>query len=864
MTVRSCFSPRRSPGRLMTRVLIGVGFSALLFSGPAAHAQLPTTRLFALFPPGGQQDSQFEATITAGADTEGVDRLVFSHPGITATQKTQQVEGQEAPQPVANQFIVTVAADVPPGMHEVRAAGTYGVSNPRMFVVSQQAEAIEVEPNNEPNQATEIAVESNVSGRCNQAADIDYFRFTAPAGERFIIRCLAQAIDSQMDATLELYDSTGRRIAASRDYEGHDPLIDFTAASDGQYLLKVFDFTFTGGNERFYRFSVSARPYVETVFPPSVTPGATASLLLFGRNLPSGEATELLARDGRPLERQSIDFTLPAEVAEQLRYPWAHRVTIAQGAQECAPLSITNSQGISNPVHIGRAAAPVVAEVEPNDTADSAQSITLPCEVTGQFQNTNDHDWFSFEAKKGEVYWIEVFASRIGAPCDPHLFVQQVTTNDKGEQQVKDLTAIDNKADNIARISLYVQSPNDDPFHRLDVPADGIYRVRIMDLYNDVRGDPSMVYRLAIRPESPDFRFVAMAAMPRNLADQNVQHAVDPWPLRLRKGGRQQIRVYAYRQHGFNGPIDVTVEGLPAGVTADPATIGPGQLETRVVISATDEAADWSGPIHLRGTSKIGDAQVARDVRPATVVWNSTALPGRIRLSRDLVLSVGEAAPYSVSADWSAASVPQSYQLPVPIQVARSEGFANDLTLQGVLLPNKVQSPAITIKGDQSTGMAYLYIPQDTPPGRYSFFLQTTGKVSFKKPSEEKPSDRVVFYPSNAATLTIEPGPLVLSANVPGGGAVKVGASIEIPIKVQRRNGAAESVKLTLRLPPGIAGVTAEEVELPADQTDAKLVVQAAADATVGNHANVVVRATTPFNGSETEVHLPIPLNVQK
>ena len=48
-------------------LLFAIG-SALLLGANAAHAQLPVTQLFALSPPGGQQGTTLDVTITAGAD----------------------------------------------------------------------------------------------------------------------------------------------------------------------------------------------------------------------------------------------------------------------------------------------------------------------------------------------------------------------------------------------------------------------------------------------------------------------------------------------------------------------------------------------------------------------------------------------------------------------------------------------------------------------------------------------------------------------------------------------------------------------------------------------------------------------------
>src|SRR6266699_1031189 len=99
-----------------------------------ALAQLPTTQLTSVFPPGGKQGTAVEVTI-AGADTDDVEKLVFNHAGLKAAPKTTAATSLEPARPVANQFIVTIASDVPPGIYEVRALGRFGLSNPRAFAV---------------------------------------------------------------------------------------------------------------------------------------------------------------------------------------------------------------------------------------------------------------------------------------------------------------------------------------------------------------------------------------------------------------------------------------------------------------------------------------------------------------------------------------------------------------------------------------------------------------------------------------------------------------------------------------------------------------------------------------------------------
>src|SRR5262245_61173617 len=95
----------------------------------SATAQLPQTRLPAIHPSGAQRGTSVDVTLAGGTDLDEAIQLYFSHPGITATPKTQMVDGK--PEPVAGQFTVTVAPEVPVGVFDVRVRALYGMSNPR-------------------------------------------------------------------------------------------------------------------------------------------------------------------------------------------------------------------------------------------------------------------------------------------------------------------------------------------------------------------------------------------------------------------------------------------------------------------------------------------------------------------------------------------------------------------------------------------------------------------------------------------------------------------------------------------------------------------------------------------------------------
>ncbi len=283
--------------RRSTRVCFALPAACLLavcvLPGLAAGQSLPVARLFSIFPPGAKQGATLDITI-GGDDLDGVSKLHFSDPAITAVQKTQPPGlGQEGPQPVPGQFTLTVAPEAKLGICEVRAIGKYGVSNPRAFVVSGRDELVEKEPNNTREQATEVPLGTIVNGQSGGGSDQDFYKITAQAGQRVIVDCWAYRIDSRMDPSLVLYDAAGKELDRNRDTNRRDPMLDFTVPADGEYFLEVHDFLYAGNSEYFYRLAIGTDAYLDFVLPPAGVPGSSDTYTLYGRNLPGGQADRI-------------------------------------------------------------------------------------------------------------------------------------------------------------------------------------------------------------------------------------------------------------------------------------------------------------------------------------------------------------------------------------------------------------------------------------------------------------------------------------------------------------------------------------------------------------------------------------------
>lgn len=711
------------------RMILLSSFVIPFFLISTAHAQLPIARLNSVFPAGGKQDSTVEVTL-AGTDLDGANRLFFTHAGITAKQVIlEPTEFDPQPRPADGKFTVSIAADVPPGMYEVRAAGKYGLSNPRYFAVDTRPEVNETEPNSRVDQANEVPPEGIVNGVAN-GSDRDFFQFPAKKGQRLLIDCQARRIDSRLDPMLVIYDAQGNELASAHDGSHRDTLLDFTVPADGVYFVEVHDFIYGGGPDYCYRLTIGTGPYLDFVFPPAGLPGTNQSYQVFGRNLPGGTAVPGLTIDGRPIEVVTAAIALPS-AAEADRLPAGTPIEPAASGIDAILYRQPSPQGPSNPVLVSMATAPVVAENEPNNNATKAQKLVPPCEVVGQFYPVGDHDWFTFEAKKGDAYAIEVVSQRLGEATDPYLLVEQVTVDKDGREQFKELQQADDNMLNSGGFDF--DTVHDDPSFRFTAPDDGTYRILVRDLYSASRGDPRFVYRLAVRPEQPDFRIAALAKFPG--AQPNQQQSLI-WSPNLQKGGSDTLEIVAFRRDGFDGEIVVTAEGLPPGVTATPVTIGPGRNSAGLVLTAAENAAAVVAPFRLVGKAKIGATEVMHAARAASIVWPGQ--PGqfnaRSRVSADLVLAVNETepAPFTLQTAGNVLEMSRAGKLEIPVTLKQNGDFKGNVTLTVIGLPQNIQPANQQMNAAPGETKFAINLQTNAPLGIFSFHLLGTTQLNYR------------------------------------------------------------------------------------------------------------------------------------
>jgi hypothetical protein len=753
--------------------------------------------------------------------------------------------------PSISRFKVTLSPGVPPGIHDVRFVNKWGVSNPRAFVAGDLNEVMEKEPNNDVEQAQRVEMNSTVNGSMASPTDVDYYVFAGKKGRRVLLNCLASTIDSRFHAGLEVYDARGKQLASGRDYYDNDALADCILPEDGDYFVRVYQFTHTQGTaEHFYRLSISTAPWIDAVFPCVVPPGKATTVTIYGRNLPGGKLDPSATVEDRALEKIAVNITAPDDAGQHLAF--SGLVAPKMAGLEGFEYRLRNDTGWSNPFLLTLARSPVVLDNGANEAPETAQEISLPCEIAGHVEKRRDRDWYTFSAKKGEVYNIEILSDRLGAPALMYFMLRSLKD---------ELKESDDNQDN--RNSKFFARSEDPLPYRFVVPADGKYQLLVSSRLADTVASPRHFYRVRIAPPRPDFHLVALAP-----------GDIRPAGMTVLEGGQQAFSIFALRQDGFVGDIALTAEGLPPGVTAPSQTVGGDLRETHFVLSAAPKTAEWTGEIKIIGSAVINGQKVVHRARPASIVWPvqpQQNIPPISRLDHSLMLAVRPGAPYNLTASLDKPALKQGEKGTLKVKLERlAKDFTTPLTVQAqqIELPRGLtinNNQPMTIAAKQTDGSLAVNVNTNVPPGTYTIVLRTQTQFPFARDpkSNQKPNTPVVL-PSAPVTLTVLPKSLANLSLSTSLATVKIGKEAEVVVRVARQLGFEGEFKVQVVLPPNAKGVQIGDAVIPAGKNEAKLVVKTIAGAAPVNLSNVIVRATAMYQGQPMTHEIKLNVNVVK
>jgi hypothetical protein len=485
---------------------------------------------------------------------------------------------------------------------------------------------------------------------------------------------------------------------------------------------------------------------------------------------------------GQALPKQPVEIALP--VSGSL---YAHQLTVDGKS--------------TNPFLLELDDLPEYQESEPNDKPDQVKAVALPAVLNGRIEKPGDVDYWAVTARKGEVYELDLRASRLGSPL-----CAAVAISDKAGKQLA-------QADGVTAQS--------DPLIRFTVPADGTYLVRIAECFHS-RGGPQYAYRLRIgRPSAPDFR---------------LQLGSDA--LTLNRAGQVKLRILTERLGGFAQPIGLQVDGLPQGVTVEGTTIAANQPTTELTFKADKSAKITASRLTIRGSAKVADRTISKTAL-LLAAWGLPKLDS-------VLLAVALPTPFKIKGvfdvRWVARGTMHTRRYHVerggfagPIQVSLADHQARHL--QGV------RGPTITVPAAAGDFDYPLYLPPWMETGRTArACVMAVGVIKDSDGSEHSVSFTSVEQ-NEQIVVVVEPGRLDVEVGRTSLTA-QPGKAVSLRVRIVRGKSLKGTAKLELVVPAHLRGIRADPVLIPADKTRGSLAIRFAASAKGPFNVPLVIRAT--------------------
>src|SRR5262245_33451364 len=285
--------------------------------------------------------------------------------------------------------------------------------------------------------------------------------------------------------------------------------------------------------------------------------------------------------------------------------------------------------------------------------------MPAPGAAHGVITKAGDSDFFTFPAKKGQVFDVRVFARRLGSPLDPVVHVG-------------------------IRGGAYITG-NDDAFGpdsalRFTAPEDKEYAVWVHD--HLLKGGPDYFYRIEVTPVRPE----TVTSVPK--VDGNNQANQDRQAFAVPRGNRFATLVRAGRQD-WGGPATMGFDKLPGGVKVNAEPIDPSLDLVPVVFEATPDAP-LTGVLtginaHPADPKLVLPCTSNLDTVPCLGPPNNTVYHRVDALQT--VVAVAEAAPYSIDVVEPKVPVVQNGQYSLKIIAKRQPGFAGVITVYPLWTP---------------------------------------------------------------------------------------------------------------------------------------------------------------------------------
>ena len=441
-------------------------------------------------------------------------------------------------------------------------------------------------------------------------------------------------------------------------------------------------------------------------------------------------------------------------------------------------------------------------ELREHDSDSSANIFTLPAMLNGCISHPGETDVWSVDLKKGQPLVLDVIAAQIGSKLDSVLTI----TDAAG----KELARNDDRADG-------------QPDSRLQftAPADGTCRISIADRFA-ARGGPAFGYRLrATLADAPDFD-ITLSSDAVNITRQTDAGAADPDAKKKPAPKGTTLRVTVTPLGSFAKDVKLDVLGLPEGVTLDTPVITAKQKFADIRFTAPPRTKIQVANITIRGTAELDGKTLTHDATFPTAFGEPRA--DHVRLA------IAPAVPFQhIGEYWVTNDQPSGTTQSKHFDLQRG-GFDGPLTVsladrQGRCLQGLTAKPMIVPPG--ATLFTYhVLFPPDLELGRTNRVqLMLVGELTDFDGTKHTIS-HTSFEQNEQIISVVSEGMLRLTTSNTSYPAA-AGTRVAVPFTLLRNPVVAKRpMRVELKVPPHISGVSAKPVLLPGDATQGTLTIE--------------------------------------
>lgn len=482
----------------------------------------------------------------------------------------------------------------------------------------------------------------------------------------------------------------------------------------------------------------------------------------------------------------------------------------------------------SNNITLVAGDLPEHLEAEPNDSADvvTAEAVAVKSGMVfnGRIDKPGDIDLFRFSAEAGKTLLLEVQSSRLGTPLDSILSV----LSSEGKQ----LKLNDDLAGGIPDSRLVWKVPNGESFF-----------VQIQDQF-DHQGGSRFAYRISVS----------------EVSEQHFTLKLPVDTVNIEQGAETKLKIGVDRSFGFKGEVELSVEGVPDGVTAEAVKIAKNRQDAQLLIKVDESAKPQIAELKVVGRSLDIEPEQKREA-----VFAATAGDQPVA---GLTLGVAIKTPFRIHSPFETRYASRGTTYTRHYYIERT-GFKGPIEiepadrqvrhLQGVT-GEKVIVPAGESEFDYTVSL-----PPWMEIGRTSRFCLmgsafvedesgTKHRVSFSSHAQD---DQVIMLVD----------PVRISLQLPSSTfVVNRGSSIEIPVKVVRGTGLAGDVRVHVSAPSHIKGWSTKPFVVAAKDDAGLLKLQVDQNSNDVFNAPLIVNATIKDGSgrpvrTESRIHIRIRNN---